>query len=99
MRGLLPPLLALCASACAPPVRTGGFDAPDPASRLYAIERAARERDMDAIPRLVESLDHDDPAVRLAAIEALRLLTGETRGYDCSADPMERRAAIARWGG
>ncbi|MDH3583249.1 MAG: hypothetical protein OER86_03450, partial [Phycisphaerae bacterium] len=43
-------------SGCAPPVSEGGFNAPDPASKLYAIIRAGRERDRSAVPHLIEQL-------------------------------------------
>jgi hypothetical protein len=92
-------LTLLCAmqTACAPPVSEGGFDSADPASRLYAIERAMRENDASAIPKIVEQLDADDPAVRLLAISALQQLTGETMGYDYADTPERRRAAVKAW--
>ncbi len=84
-------------AGCAPAVSTGGFDAPDPASKLYAIEAAVRTNNRDAAPAIVEQLDSDDPAVRLVAITALERLTGETHGYCYCAPVDERREAIDRW--
>lgn len=84
-------------TGCAPPVSTGGFDAPDPASKVYAIESAVRSNDLAAVPHIVEQLSSDDPAVRFCAIEALERLTGETHGYLAHAPEDEREAAIARW--
>jgi len=89
------PLLIL--AACAPSATTGDFDSPNPASRLYAIEQAARSGDRSAIGNLVESLDSDDPAVRLLAIATLQRLTGQTYGYRHYDPVLERREAIARW--
>jgi HEAT repeat protein len=84
-------------AGCAPAVSSGGFHAPDPASRMYAIEAAVRANDRSATPHIIEQLDSDDPAVRLVAICALERLTGETHGYCAYAPRHEREAAIARW--
>lgn len=91
---LLPGLLI---AGCAPAVSGGGFDAPDPAARAYAIEQVIREQDQSAIPDLVEQLDHDDPLVRFMAIAALERLTGHRFGYVHHAPRRERLAAIERW--
>jgi len=90
-------VVGLVATACAPPVSSGGFDAPDPASRIYAIERAMRTDDVSKTPLIVEQLDSDDPAVRFLAIGALEKLTGETYGYHYDDPPYLREPAIQRW--
>lgn len=59
--------------------------------------RAAERRDTSAVPGIVPLLESDDPAVRLVAIHSLERLTGETLGYDYSADEPERRGAADRW--
>lgn len=83
---------------CAPPpVSEGGFDAADPASKSYAIERAAADRDRARIPQLVEQLRSDDPLVRMMAIETLERLTGRTMGYRHFDPEAARAAAIRRW--
>ena len=75
-----------------------GFDEPDPQARIRAAMRADETDDRSAAPRLVEMLDSDDPAERIAAIEALRDFTGgETFGYRHFDDRVDRRAAIDRW--
>jgi len=84
-------------AGCAPAVSTGSFDAPDPASKIYAIENAVRAGDRSATAYIVEQLESDDPAVRLVAISALQRLTGETHGYRSYASDDERRDAVARW--
>jgi HEAT repeat protein len=86
-----------CATACAPPASRGDLQADNPASRLYAIHRAGSTGDTSAIPALVESLDHDDPAVRMMAIEALHRLTGTRLDYNPYADLTQRRAAADTW--
>jgi hypothetical protein len=88
---------ALTLTGCTPPASEGGFDSPNPASRLYAIERAVHDNDQAAVEDLVILLDSVDPATRLMAIEALSRLTGETHGYRYDDDRFDRDAAIVRW--
>lgn len=94
-RWLIIPLLIPV--ACAPPASKGTFDSPDPAARLYAIQRAGEERDASAVPSLVESLDSDDPAVRMFAVQSLERITGERLGYNPYASVTDRDAAVERW--
>ena len=91
----VPGLLLLC--SCGPSMTEGGFDAASPAARSHAIEQAARAGDLDAVPKIVEQLDADDPAIRMLAIDALHRLTGETYGFHHYDPPYERHAAIRRW--
>src|SRR5947209_6868692 len=95
-RGLWMAACAAAACGCTPhdPQRIG---ATDPTNNIPAIQQAAREKDRQAIPGLVQQLDSDDPAVRFYAIEALRKLTGETFGYRFYDDTEQRRPAVARW--
>jgi hypothetical protein len=90
-------VLLLDLAGCAPPVSRGGFDAPDSASRAYAIERAAGQRDLTKLQSLVEQLDADDPLVRMMAITTLERLTGQTHGYRHYDPPEAREPAIQRW--
>lgn len=91
-------LAVLTLTACAaPPASRGDLQADNPASRLYAIHRAGSAGDMSAVPALVESLDHDDPAVRMMAIEALHRLTGTRLDYNPYADAPQRRPAADAW--
>jgi hypothetical protein len=82
---------------CTPSATEGGFDSQNPASRLYAIERAVLHDDQGAVEDLVIQLDSVDPATRLMAIQALSRLTGETHGYRFDDDRIDREAAIERW--
>ena len=93
--GVLGLLLLLC--SCGPAMTEGGFDAASPAARSYAIEQAARAGDLDAVPKIVEQLDADDPAIRMLAIDVLHRLTGETYGFHHYDPPPQRHAAIQRW--
>ena len=74
-----------------------GFDSPEPAARLRAISKASAQHDTSAIPQLIESLDNDDPVVRLAAIRALEDMTGQTLGYEYAAPAWERTQQVAAW--
>jgi hypothetical protein len=88
--------LALGLGGCLPPT-PGGFDSPDPTSRLAAISDAGATGDRSAIPQLVEQLESSDAGARLLAIRALEKITGQTLGYH-HADPWwERSAAVRRW--
>lgn len=90
-------LLWLSACSSPPPVEEGGFHAPDPASKLYAMRRAGNDRDISAVPHLVEHLHDDDPAVRLFAIKALERITNERFGYNPYASADDRNDAVVLW--
>ena len=89
--------LVMLAGCAGPAARRGGFDSPDPASRLYAIARAGRQRQGSAIPDLIESLESDDPAVRMMAIVALERITGTRMGYNPYGPWIDRQAAADAW--
>ena len=95
MRGGAIVLSVALAGGCAHP--PGGFNSPEPASRVAAISRADVKRDMSAIPHLIESLLNDDPLVRLTAIRTLEDLTGETMGSQYWAPDAERERAARAW--
>ena len=95
-------------AGCAPPIPDGGFDAPDPASRAYALIRLVRsyrgpEATHQGIPParelepVVAMLDSADPMNRFLASEALRDLTGEDLGYEPTAALPVRALAARRW--
>lgn len=88
-------LLLLC--SCGVSMTEGGFDAVSEAARTHAIEQAAHTGDLDAVPKIVEQLDADDPAIRMLAIDVLYRLTGETYGFHHYDPPHKRHAAIQRW--
>jgi len=69
----------------------------DPGIKIPAIKKAVREKDKSVIPRLIEELNSDDPAVRFYAIGALEELTGQTLGYQYFQDEDDRKPAIERW--
>lgn len=81
-----------CATSVEP-----SYDDPAPEARLGAIRASAAAGNRADVPRLVECLSSDDPAVRLAAIEGLKRITDTTLGYRASAPPQDRERAIAKW--
>jgi HEAT repeat protein len=46
---------------------------------------------------LVRALDDDKPQVRQIALQALQILTGQTKGFQPLADPEARRRAVEDW--
>jgi HEAT repeat protein len=46
---------------------------------------------------LVHALDDDKPQVRQIALQALQILTGQTKGFQPMADPESRRRAVEKW--
>lgn len=88
------PLAGGCSTST---VFDGGFDATNSSARMYATQQAVEREDAEAIERIIEQLESDDPAVRWLAIRSLERMTGRTNGYRDSDPPDERRAAVARW--
>ena len=91
-------------SACAPPVPSGGFDSPDPASRIYAAVNVAEQfgkdgvrPDLKTLRNLIRMLASADPAARLVAGDTLRMVTGVNFGFQASAPLADRVAATKRW--
>lgn len=83
----------------------GGCFSPDPkslasdsaADAVPAIKAAADHDDRSAIPRLVQDLGDHDPAIRFAAISALKRMTGQDLGFCYYGDEWDRSQAIGRW--
>ena len=74
-----------------------GINSDDPAVRVRSIAKAAKLRDARAIPLLIDRLDDEDGAVRIAANEALKQITGKDFGYR-DFDPLyKRKQAVERW--
>ncbi len=65
--------------------------------REQAVVDAGLRQDRARIPTLINRLEDDDVAVRLAAINSLRSMTGKDFGYVAYDDEMTRRAAVTRW--
>lgn len=97
--GLFIIMIGCLLSGCGqgPSLSEGGFDSPDPAARLYAIQRAGQTKDRSAVKPLIERLDSDDAAERLLAINALEQITGTRNGYDPYGTAQQRVPAIDAW--
>ncbi len=74
-----------------------GINSRDPAIRVKSIARAAKMKDFRAIPLLIDRLEDEDSAVRLAANEALKHITGKDFGYREFDPPAKKIEAIHRW--
>ncbi len=89
-------LCLLLAGGCSAEVKPA-YDDPVPEARIGAIRRSAESMDRTQLANIIESLDDNDPAVRMAAIGALQRMTGDNLGYRFNATSAERAEAIARW--
>ena len=89
--------LVCAAVGCGPPRGPRHVGNPDPGVKIPAIRSVVNQRDTAAIPKLVDDLSSDDPAVRFYAIDALRRLTGQTLDYNYYASDEDRDAAVRRW--
>ena len=69
----------------------------DPVFVIPAIRQTAEADRLRDVPRLIALLNSEDAAVRLAAIGALRDLTGEDFGYSYWQDANQRAPAVDRW--
>ena len=90
-------ILALSSLAC-----RGTRPKPDVAAReidarIPGMKRAGETHDRAALPGLIDSLNDDDPAVRLFAIAALEKFSGDRFGYEYYLDEEQRKPPIARW--
>ena len=92
-------LHAAAGCVCLPfdPRLQASLDADDPVLKIPAIADAAALDGEEELHRLVDALEHRDEAVRLFAIEALKLRTGQDFGYRPYDSPREREEAVARW--
>ena len=70
---------------------------PQAAERVRAIVEALERDDRSALPLIVDRLDDEDAAVRLAAVSALREMTGQDFGYQPYGPLHERVEAVERW--
>jgi hypothetical protein len=90
-------LLLTLSSGCAVGRGPARFTSDDPVVKVPAITRAGEQKRKADLPKLVECLDDNDPAVRMFAIRSLQDLTGETLGYHYYDDDIARRPAVRRW--
>ena len=97
---LVPLLLVLLSVGCSSYDRQYGLkdlDSRDPVVRIMAIKGVGESKDVEAVPRLVDFLQDEDPVVRLYSINALKRITGTDHGYDYKAGPVARLEAVKQW--
>ena len=80
------------------PVARALFD-PDPDVRYDAAAALLRLGDDRGFPVLIQGLEDADPRVRARCLAILREAAGGDQGFEVDGDPLERRAAVARWKG
>jgi hypothetical protein len=90
-------ILALSSVACRGARPKPNVAAPEIDAKIPGMKRAGETRDRSALPQLVDSLNDDDPAVRLFAIAALKKFSGDRFGYEYYLDEEERKPSVARW--
>lgn len=91
------PAILLVASSCGQSTVGADYRSPAADAKLDAIVQSTRAGGDEDLPRIIEQLDSDDPAVRMSAESALLQLTGERRGYRHYDSKQDRDAAIERW--
>lgn len=94
-------MAACCAlvleTACRPRAPRRPLQDTDPVFVIPAIKQTGEANRTANIPRLIELLDSEDSAVRLASIQALRDLTGEDFGYEVWHDADGRSESVSQW--
>ena len=90
-------VLSLSSLACRgtrpkPDVAANEIDA-----KIPGIKRAGLAQDRSALPGLVDSLNDEDPAVRMFAIVTLEKFSRDRFGYEYYLDEEQRKPSIARW--
>jgi hypothetical protein len=95
--GLILILVACSSVACRGTRPTPDVAAPEIDAKIPGIKRAGLSHDRAALPQLVESLNDDDPAVRMFAIVSLEKFSRDRFGYEYYLDEEQRKPSIARW--
>jgi hypothetical protein len=90
-------LALLCAIGCQDPRGPVSLNSDDPDLKIIAIRNCAADNDQRDIPKLVENLNSDDPAIRFYSIEALHRLTHDDFGYHYYEEEDQRAPALLRW--
>lgn len=95
--GALAAGVALLTPACRPGPPREPLKDTDPVFVIPAIKATADDSRRKEIPRLIELLDHEDSAVRLASFQALRDLTGQTFDYEYWRAAEGRQESVEKW--
>jgi hypothetical protein len=76
-----------------------GLGDPSQDVRFEAAAALLRLGDVRGYEPLIDGLESDDARVRLHCIGILKDAAGSSFGFEPDGDPIERRAAVARWRG
>ncbi len=87
----------LIMSGCQNPVTVDEIMSSDPVRQARAIKLASNNKDISAMPHLVDLLENEDSGMQTLAITALRNISGENFGYDVWAGPLKKREAQLKW--
>ena len=87
-----------CNSPVGSNMKLEDLQSPDPAVKVMAIKWAGENEMQQAVPQLVDLLQHEDRSIRFYSIQSLVRITGTNNGYDYKADAERRSAAVKRWG-
>jgi hypothetical protein len=76
---------------------TRDIQSPDPCIRMKAVIYAGNSKDKRAVPLLVDRLEDEDEAVRVATNESLKQITGKDFGYRSFDPPYVRAKSVEQW--
>jgi hypothetical protein len=93
----IPIILAGCSRDLDRNMDLADLQSPNPTVQVMAIKWAGDNKLSQAVPQLVDLLQHEDRSVRFYAIQSLRRITGTDNGFDYKANPKNRAAAVQRW--
>ena len=96
---MLAAVVLLAPLGCRPRAPREPLQDTDPVFVIPAIKQTAEDSRRKEIPRLIELLDHEDSAVRLASFQALRDMTGQTFDYEYWRAAEGRRESVDKWRG
>jgi hypothetical protein len=89
--------VVLAGAGCQDPRGPVSITSDDPDLKIQAMKQDAVHPRQADTPKLVESLQSDDPAIRFYAVQALRRITHDDFGYRFYDDDDQRAPATAKW--
>lgn len=93
----IPMILAGCSSDLDRNMNLADLQSPNLTVQVMAIKWAGDNKLSQAVPQIVDLLQHEDISVRFYAIQSLKRITGTDNGFDYKANPKSRAAAVQRW--
>lgn len=96
-RSVILAAIVLSFAGCQDPRGPVSINSDDPDLKIQAMKQDVTHCNRADIPKLVSSLQSDDPAIRFYAVQALRRITNDDFGYRFYEDDDQRAPATARW--